>query len=161
MIQIDISERDNVVTVSITGEISSLTAKEFDSAFQEYNIAECKVLALDLKKLPYLDSFGISRLVKLSQLMKEKNVEFILINLNDHIRQIFHMGTFDRLFNIMTGDEFEAAYFPAESPAINNVTRTIKRKSEMKNTRTVQYKYDDKSGTTLLFEEEEIKSKGE
>ena len=161
MIQIEISERANIVTVSVAGELSTITAKEFDSAFEKYLVSGCKVLALDLKKMPYLDSFGISRLMKLSQGLKSANVEFIIINLNEHIRQIFHMGTFDKIFNIMSGDDFESRFFPHGDSGIKNITRTITKNNDRKGTKTVQYKYNDKTGTTLLFEEEDVKDNAE
>ena len=161
MIQIDMSERNGIVTVSVAGEISLHTVKEFNSALEKYTTSGCKVIALDLKNLPYLDSFAISRLIKLSQSLKEKNIKFILVNLNEHLKQIFHMGTFDKLFTIMTGDEFEAGFFPAGSSDQKKITGTIIKDSEPKATKIVHHKYDDKSGTILLFEEEEIKGSGE
>lgn len=157
MLNLKVEEKDRIIIFRIFGELTTLNVKEFDRAFEKYICSDYEIIALDLKKFPYIDSFGISRLMKLSRSLKDCGVELVLIDMNEHIHQMFRMGTFDRLFNIMTVDEFNAKYFPqtdeesGEAKTFRAEPAVTDKKSDKK---PVQYVHKDKSGTTIIFDEE-------
>lgn len=107
---INIEEQNNVVIIYISGEITMLTVNEIDNACKQYLNSNIKVLAFDMKNVQFIDSFGISRVIKQSKMFSSFGVEFVLINLNENIMQIFKIATFDKLFNIMTKNEFNSQY---------------------------------------------------
>jgi len=111
MIGIRVEEKDNTVIIIISGEITMTTAEDIDNASRKYLNSDLQVMALDLKNVIFIDSFGISRIIKQSKAFSAKGIEFVLINLNDNIRQIFKIATFDKLFTIMTNAEFTGRYF--------------------------------------------------
>lgn len=159
MLKIDVEEKGKVVIVSLIGELSFTFVEEFESVFKKYISSEFDVIALDLKEVPYLDSFGISRIIKISRVLIAGGAEFILINMNDHVHQIFRMATFDKLFHIMTREDFLLTYIPSEKPADNNYTEIIRSgKGECRHEKEVkirQMELIDDNGTTLIFLDEE------
>lgn len=158
MLTIDIEVRGKIAIFSIQGEISPSTSRDFERAFEKYLSTDYSVMAIDLKKIRYIDSFGISRLVRLSRAFSGTGGEFLLVNMNDNIHQIFRMATFDKLFKILTGEQFAAAYLIADNTRDDLSQSRSRTKTETgKGTlRTVGYKHNDVTGTTLLFEEEDI-----
>ncbi|HPS57841.1 MAG TPA: STAS domain-containing protein [Spirochaetota bacterium] len=163
MLTIDSEVTGKLVVFTILGEISPSTSRDFDRAFEKYISPEYGVMAVDLKKIRYIDSFGISRLVRLSRSFAETGGEFLLVSMNENIRQLFRMATFDKMFKILTAEQFAAGYMntgnnPAASPV--NSSGRIKAEAVSGPAKTVRYKHNDITGTTLLFEDEEIKKSG-
>lgn len=83
-----------------------ITVNEIDNVCRQYLNSDIDVLAFDMRNVQFIDSFGISRVIKQSKMFSSQNIEFVLVNLNDNIKQIFKIATFDKLFNIMSKDEF-------------------------------------------------------
>lgn len=156
MLTIDIEVKGKLVIFTVQGEISPVSSREFERAFEKFLSNEYNVLAIDFKKVRYIDSYAISKLVKLSRTFAKIGGEFLLVNMNDNIRQIFRMAGLDRIIRILTADQFEDA-FPAEKDARAGtaVNGTGGRsKSSSGPVKSVQYKHNDISGTTLLFDDE-------
>jgi anti-sigma B factor antagonist len=116
MITIDVEKKDKAVIVSIAGELSLDDAEKFEDAFKQHLNSKLDVVALNLKQVHYLNSFGMSRILKISRAFAETDTEFVLINMNDNIYQIFRMSTFDKIFKIFSGEEFNKKYIPAAAP---------------------------------------------
>ena len=110
MIELSSEKIDNTVIISISGEISMTTVSVIDKICSPYIKSGLKAVAFDFKLVRFIDSFGISRIIKTSRMFTAENTEFVLINMNDNIKQIFKIATFDRLFTIMTKDEFIDTY---------------------------------------------------
>jgi len=110
MAEISIEEKKNTVVVSISEEITMTTVNDIENACKKFLNSKIKVLALDLKNVQFIDSFGISRVIKLSKAFIGNGIEFVLINMNDNIHQVFKIATFDRLFTIMSKEEFTETY---------------------------------------------------
>ncbi len=100
----------NAIIISISGEITMITVGEIDNVCKNYIDSDIEVLALDLKDVQFIDSFGISRIIKQSKIFTDKDIHFVLINMNGNIHQIFKVATFDRMFTIMTKAEFTDKY---------------------------------------------------
>jgi anti-anti-sigma factor len=159
MVKIDVDERDGAVIISIAGELSMSDIKEFDYTFKNYLHADIHVIALDLKYMHYLDSFGISRIIKISREFVGSGIEFVLLNMNDNIHQIFRMATFDKIFKILTTEEFLLTYFPSGSTAYrsgrNNASTVDEPDGNQKESKIIQVEIKDNTGTTLVFLEDE------
>ena len=107
---VDIEEKDRVVIISMKDEFTFNGNDEFESSFKKYANKDYDAVALDLKNVLYIDSFGISRIIKISRLFIGNAPEFVLINMNESISYIFKITTFDKIFTIMTEDEFTEKY---------------------------------------------------
>jgi anti-anti-sigma factor len=107
---INVEELNNAVIIYLSGEITMITVNEIDNVCRQYLNSDIDVLAFDMRNVQFIDSFGISRVIKQSKMFSSQNIEFVLVNLNDNIKQIFKIATFDKLFNIMSKDEFNIKY---------------------------------------------------
>ena len=110
MAEVSIEEKNNAVIVSVSGEITMTTVNEIDFVCKPYVNSDIEVIAIDLKLVMFIDSFGISRIIKISKAFSAQNKTFVLINMNENIHQIFKIATFDKLFTIMTKPEFMMTY---------------------------------------------------
>ncbi len=158
MLQIDIEEKDKVVIISVNGELSLHSVNGFENAFKKYPASDFNVVALDMKHMPYIDSFGMSRMIKISRLFSATGKDFVLVDMNDNVYQIFKMSTFDRFFNIMSGEEFELEYLTPEIPVrsynSDHVDEFYDPCDSVKNHKVKQVELVDDNGTTLIFLEE-------
>jgi anti-anti-sigma factor len=109
MFGIIVEDKKNAIIVKIAGELTLYNMREFDNVFAGYSTSEIRVIALDLGGMVFIDSFGISRIVKISRSFTGK-ADFILLNVHDDILDVFRMAAFDRIFNIMSEAEFREKY---------------------------------------------------
>jgi len=76
-----------------------LDASQADKAKSVFeDISESKVI--DLKELEYISSLGLGILFSTQIRLKEKGHQLKLINMNDHIRDVFKYTSFDKMFEI-------------------------------------------------------------
>ncbi len=155
MLRIDVEERDHVVIVSLTGELQFSYIDEFGALFKRYTNSKFDVIALDLKNVPYLDSFGISRIIKISRMFNTGGADFFLINLHEDVHQILRIATLDKLFNIMAGEDFALTYNLTGRAADNSYTEIIEAgKFQVRQKKNVEIKYTeliDASGITTVY----------
>jgi len=155
MLEINFEEHKNGIIVILNGELSFSFVKEFEKVFDKYYYSKHGVVAIDLKNVPYLDSFGISRIVKVSREFKKRSIDFVLINVNDNIHQILRMATFDKILNIMSKDSFVDRYFHGEESLKNSHCEIINAEVEFcrqeKKESVDHVELTDINGTTLVF----------
>lgn len=150
MITIDVEEINKVVIVSMTGELSPGDVEKFEDTFKQYYNSKLDVIALNLKNVHYVDSFGLSRILKISRSFTENNTEFVLTNMNDNIHQIFRMATFDKIFKILSGEEFNRKYLP-----VNMDSGHSDVKSESHKLKTKKIELIDDCDTIVVFPDED------
>ncbi len=110
MTNISVEEKEGAVVLSIIGEITMETANEVENNCSKYLNSGLRVLAFDLHGVMFIDSFGLSIIIKHSKNFISRGTDFVLVDMNDKIRQIFKISTFDRIFTIMTRDQFDEKY---------------------------------------------------
>ena len=101
---------DNIVIISISGEITMNTVSEIDRVYTPFIKSGLSAVAFDLKYVEFIDSFGISKIIKISRAFKAENTEFVLINMKNNILQTFRKAMFDKLLTITTKAEFMDTY---------------------------------------------------
>jgi anti-anti-sigma factor len=159
MLRIDVEERGDAVIVMLDGELSFTFIEKFEAIFKKYHNSGFRILALDLNKVPYLDSFGMSRIIKTSRSLSAAGTGFVLINISESVMQVLRIATFDRLFNIMTRDQFFLSYIPDNRPVDLAYSEIIEegrgkaiRKKELK---VKQMEFVDENGATVVILDEE------
>lgn len=83
-------------TVALIGRLDASQADKAKTVFD--NITESKVI--DLKDLEYISSLGLGILFSTQIRLKESGHQLKLINMNDHIRDVFKYTSFDKMFEI-------------------------------------------------------------
>jgi len=78
-----------VYIVSPAGSIDSETAPEFEQAIQKHSRA--KAIILDLKKLTYITSMGLSAIFKAKKSLQEHQGVLVITNLPSQIQKVFEL----------------------------------------------------------------------
>lgn len=87
------------MTVKLSGEIDSINAPNLEEELL-HKIDTVKNLTFDMKNLEYLSSAGLRVLLATQKLMKSKEGNMIIKNVNDEVMDIFKVTGFIRLFTI-------------------------------------------------------------
>lgn len=93
MFEIKINEANEII---LTGRFDSSQVVNANRIFEK--IAQSSVV--NFKDLDYISSAGLSVLLVTQKRLNEKNQQLKLINLNNHIRDVFKYAGFDMIFNI-------------------------------------------------------------
>jgi anti-sigma B factor antagonist len=78
------------IVVHCTGKITSDTIQELKSAVKPL-FSESKIVLLDLTNVTYMDSSGLGAIVGLYVSAKAGKSQLRLINLNEHLKEIFSL----------------------------------------------------------------------
>ena len=97
--EIKFNKQDSSLTVTISGNIDTVTAPELDSKLQE-NISGIKDLVLDFAAVDYISSAGLRVILMTNQLMEDVDGNMTVKNVNEDVRDVFEMTGFDSLLNL-------------------------------------------------------------
>jgi anti-anti-sigma factor len=88
-----------VASIMLSGGIDYSSQDEFKNANKQALSAEdVTEIQIDFSDATFLDSSGIRALVILKKEADAANKSLVLLNCNDHIREIFNIGGFDKIF---------------------------------------------------------------
>lgn len=93
---IDINNKNDVLTVILDGRLDSNTAGELDEVLNKELKPETKALVVDMKKVDFVSSKGIRVLVASYRKIESKDIT--IANANDSIKEIFRISGLLRIF---------------------------------------------------------------
>lgn len=82
--------------IKLWGRFSAADVQEAETELVKLT----KTTTVDMSKLEYISSAGLSVLLKIQKMLKEKGFELILTNMNKLVKDLFHYVGFDNLFTI-------------------------------------------------------------
>ena len=97
--EVKFNKQDSSLTVTISGNIDTVTAPELDSKLQE-NISDVKDLVLDFAAVDYISSAGLRVVLMANQQMEDVDGNMTVKNVNEDVRDVFEMTGFDSLLNL-------------------------------------------------------------
>lgn len=97
--EVKFNKQDSFLTVTISGNIDTVTAPELDSKLQE-NISDVKDLVLDFAAVDYISSAGLRVILMANQQMEDVDGNLTIKNVNEDVRDVFEMTGFDSLLNL-------------------------------------------------------------
>jgi anti-sigma B factor antagonist len=97
--EVKFNKQDSSLTVTISGNIDTVTAPELDSKLQE-NISDVKDLVLDFAAVDYISSAGLRVILMANQQMEDVDGNLTIKNVNEDVRDVFEMTGFDSLLNL-------------------------------------------------------------
>lgn len=97
--EVKFNKQDSSLTVTISGNIDTVTAPELDAKLQE-NITGVKDLVLDFAAVDYISSAGLRVILMTNQLMEDVDGNMTVKNVNEDVRDVFEMTGFDSLLNL-------------------------------------------------------------
>ena len=97
--EVKFNKQDSSLTVTISGNIDTVTAPELDSKLQE-NISDVKDLVLDFAAVDYISSAGLRVILMANQQMEDVDGNLTIKNVNEDVSDVFEMTGFDSLLNL-------------------------------------------------------------
>ena len=93
MFDISHGENDRVI---LSGRFDASQVEKADSFFSNVE----RSVIIDFEKLEYISSAGLGVLLAVNKKLSDSGESVKLINLNEHIRDIFRYAGFDKIFEI-------------------------------------------------------------
>lgn len=94
MLEISVGENDEIV---LSGRFDAAEAERARQVFLSLNDAK----VVDFARLDYISSAGLGVLLAAQKKLSEQGKGLRLINVNGHIRDVFHFSGFDQIFEIV------------------------------------------------------------
>lgn len=88
------------MTISLSGQLDTLSAMDFEKVVQKALLDERKHIILNGEELTYISSAGLRLLLTLQKGMKNKEGTLRLRNIRQEIMEIFHITGFSSILTI-------------------------------------------------------------
>lgn len=111
--EIDKNEKYTVVTLN-EEKLDTTIASDMKSEFVTLNAEGHGNLILDLEKVKYVDSSGLSSILVANRLCNDVDGTFVLCNVSDHVMKLIKISQLDSILNIM----------PSRAEATDNIMFT-------------------------------------
>jgi|SRR5690606_19086531 anti-anti-sigma factor len=99
IMEIEKKYNDKELTIEVGNRIDTVTAPDFENEIMD-EMGKFDSLILDLEKLEYISSAGLRVLVLVQKKLQPEGIPFVIINVNDTIKEIFSMSGFDKILTI-------------------------------------------------------------
>jgi anti-sigma B factor antagonist len=111
MVDIVVSDHDQVTLMEVNGRINSTTAADFGTALTE-QIDQGRIrLVLDLELVDFMSSAGLRELITALKKVKRSNGDMRLANPSDRVREVLEMAGLDTIFLIFDSQREAVASF--------------------------------------------------
>ncbi len=101
--EISVEQEKNQTVIQICGRMDSQGAAMFGVRTSDLDLPPNPKVILDLKKLSFIGSTGIGKLLSFLKSMTLRSGEVTIINLNDDLKFLFQIMKLDRIFQIEPG----------------------------------------------------------
>jgi anti-sigma B factor antagonist len=78
--RVEVQERGTGTVIALSGELDLASSPALDEAFERVLASEAKVLVLDLRQLEFMDSTGLSIIVKAHQAVEDRDPQMYVVN---------------------------------------------------------------------------------
>ena len=98
--KINIQRNGDEVVVALNGELDTVTTAQMGEELNRIIEMASNQLIIDCKDLEYISSSGLRFFMQLKRHSEQLNGTVTLINLNDDVKEVFHISGFHHIFNI-------------------------------------------------------------
>lgn len=100
MIDITVSNVDDVTLVEASGRVDSMSANQFGEALSDQIEDGKKALVLDLSGVDYMSSAGLREIVNALKKVKRAQGDLRIAQPSERVREVFEMAGLDTIFQI-------------------------------------------------------------
>lgn len=97
---VEITQTDNQVTVTLEGRLDTVTSSEFEKKLTPYLSMSAVELIMDCSAMEYISSAGLRVVLMAHKSITAKGGRFIVRNLSKEVRSVFDMTGFSRILTI-------------------------------------------------------------
>ncbi len=108
--KITIIEKGDIAIIKLFGKFNIEEVSVFEESISKYVENNCKVIAISLRGINYIDSSAIGCLIKYLNISKVKSISYLLYDLDPNISNIFKLAYLDKFFIITVSSELEKQY---------------------------------------------------
>jgi len=90
--------QDDILVISIDGNLDGSTAEYAQNVLQEKVTANC-LFVIDMAKCPYVSSAGLRVLLITAKQLKKSGGDGVFIGLTDDVKDVMEMTGFSNIFN--------------------------------------------------------------
>jgi len=101
---LDKSEKYSILEIN-QDKLDTTSAPEYKSEFVKLQAEGNSSVILDLSKVKYVDSSGLSALLVGNRCFSEAGGIFVMIGLNDHVLKLIKISQLDKVLNILPTKE--------------------------------------------------------
>ncbi len=98
--EINVQEKDDIVSVVVTGDIEMITIREFKDKLLNLGQTTQKDVELDLSSVDYIDSSGVGVLISLLKLQKKKGKTVYVNKVSDKVLNVLKLSSLADVFNL-------------------------------------------------------------
>lgn len=99
-LSVSTTERDDVVVVTVSGEVDVYTAPQLRSALEEHIAAGHTRIVVDLQDVGFLDSTGLGVLVGRLKVVKKRDGWLRIVCTDERILRLFGITGLDRILAV-------------------------------------------------------------
>ncbi len=98
--QIDVQESDDLVVITVHGDIEMMTIKTFKQTLFDIGQNVDKDIEIDLREVDYIDSSGIGILINLLNIQKKKNKSLLINKVSSKVLNVPKLSSLSDVFNL-------------------------------------------------------------
>lgn len=98
--QIDVQESDDLVVITVQGDIEMMTIKTFKQTLFDVGQNVNKDIEIDLREVDYIDSSGIGILINLLNIQKKKNKALLINKVSSKVLNVLKLSSLSDVFNL-------------------------------------------------------------
>ncbi|MBN3040200.1 MAG: STAS domain-containing protein [Candidatus Omnitrophica bacterium] len=91
---------DSVFTLALNGEINSQTHQLLEDELKKLINDQTKAVFLDMSRISYISSIGVKTVLSAKKVLKEKNANFAMVNLQPGVKKVFDVLKLLPIFEI-------------------------------------------------------------
>jgi anti-sigma B factor antagonist len=101
ILEVESSERDGLVHVTLRGELDLSTVGKVDDELQSVEGAGPKVVVLDLSKLTFLDSTGLRCVVRADERARGESRRLVVVRGPEAVQRVFEITRLEERIEIV------------------------------------------------------------
>ena len=110
MVSIEVVDQGAVKVLRIKGEFFLGYVRQVEEAWNQLASASPEVIAIDCKDMTFVDSSAIGTFVKFLHNSMAHNIKLVFFDLNESISRIFSKAKLNKIFNILSREDFNKTY---------------------------------------------------
>lgn len=110
MVTIDVVEQGALKIIRIKGEFFLGYVRQVEEAWNQLAASSPEVIAIDCKDMTFVDSSAIGTFVKFLHNSMAHNFKLVFFDLNDSISRIFGKAKLNKIFTILSREDFDKLY---------------------------------------------------
>jgi anti-sigma B factor antagonist len=110
MVSIDIDDHGVLKIIRIKGEFFLGYVRQVEETWNKLVLMSPEVIAIDCRDMTFVDSSAIGTFVKFLHNSMAHNIKLIFFDLNESISRIFNKAKLNKIFTILSREDFEKLY---------------------------------------------------